>query len=219
MAVHLQAVRSWRENKIIRFSACNHSVDGHGFGCQQFTKAMVEAIKWLKSLHLLEWWWCWWRVERDPKANIILLPSSTVWKTKGWDLIQGQIRCVFVCVQAPMCVFNMFVATLSLSVHIFISICTAQKLRVGSIFYKELSCQEAIVCATRWQASRTGDEWCPADKKINKNAAIVLEAMSRISAGVWDQNVARNSLSIKKQICHIFFLLAKSSNSSFYMIK
>lgn len=40
-------------------------------------------------------------------------------------------------------------------------------------------------------------------KKINKNGAIVSEATSRISAGVWGQTAARNNLSIGKHICHI----------------
>lgn len=57
-------------------------------------------------------------------------------------------------------------------------------------------------------------------KKINKNAAIVSEAMSRISAGVWGQNAARNSLSMKKQICHIFsYWQNQNPNSFFYTIK
>lgn len=45
MSVHLQAVRSLGENEIRPFAACNHSTDRLGFGCQQFTKARVAAIK------------------------------------------------------------------------------------------------------------------------------------------------------------------------------
>lgn len=125
MFVHLQAVRSWRENEIRPFAACNHSTDRHGFGCQQFTKATVAALKWLKSLNPSEW--CSVGEERGvtPKPLEIVItlpvyttpnttpsPSFTVWKTKGWDLIQSQIR--FVCVR--VCV--LFVVTVCWSVHL-----------------------------------------------------------------------------------------------------
>lgn len=107
MSVHLKAVGSWRENKIRLFAVCNHSKDQHGFGCQQFAKVMLAAIKRLKSLALL------WIVREmrgrevgNPKNRGEKVITSTLLpiaffqpplpsgKTKGWDLIQVQIRFV-----------------------------------------------------------------------------------------------------------------------------
>lgn len=72
MSVHLQAVRSWRENEIRPFAAYNHSTDRLGFGCQQFTKARVAAIKWLKSLFPSEWHAVGGEWEGDPKTEIVI---------------------------------------------------------------------------------------------------------------------------------------------------
>lgn len=133
-------------------------------------------------------------------TNTIPSPSFTVWKTKGWDLIQEQIR--FVCVCVYSCVFVQLPVCLRTSFSV--CACVGWRSRSGNIFYKELSCQEAIVCTVRWQASNPGDGWRPADeKKKKKIEPLFSEAMSRISAGVWGQSAARNSLSIGKNICHI----------------
>lgn len=67
---------------------------------------------------------------------------------KGWDLIHGQISvCVCVCVW----------------VHLYVcvgtGVCVAVQISKGCyIFYMEPLCQEAIVCAMRWQNGRQADD-------------------------------------------------------------
>lgn len=73
----------------------------------------------------------------------------------------------------------------------------------GDMFYKERSCQEAIVCGQRWQGSNPAMDGILQMKTINKNGAIVSEALNRISAGVWGQSGPHNSLSTGKHICYI----------------
>lgn len=75
---------------------------------------------------------------------------------------------------------------------------------MATSFTRGLLSREAIVCA----AGLTGEQPPAMDgalqmKKINKNGAIVSEAMSRIFARVRGQRAARNSSSIGKHICHI----------------
>ena len=174
ISVHLQAVRSWRENEIRPSAACNHSKDRHGLGCQQFSKAMVATIKWLKSLSALNSV----VLGKDgeggdvttPKSleKVITLPVYTtpnsmphppLLSEKQRDGIWFRFRldlcaCAFVC----SCVHT-FVGTF------MCFFCVAQSPRGGDIFYKELSCQEAIVCAPRWQARSPGNGWCPGVEK------------------------------------------------------
>lgn len=212
MPVHLQSLRHWRENEIRPFAACNHSANRHGFGCQQFTKAMVAAINWLKSLYPSEW--CGVGEERGvtpkPLETVITLPvytspnttpslSFTVWKTKGWDLIRGQIRFACVRVRVPTCLWCVFAR-----VHTLMCVPALRRdQEVATSFTRSSRVRKPL---SAWRADRRAAlamDGALQMKKINKNGGIVSEAMGRISAGVWGQSGARNSLSIGKHICHV----------------
>lgn len=138
------------------FAVCNHSKDQHGFSCQQFAKAEVASIKWLKSFSPLDDVMpqreegkrrkgvtpkeLQWRNDYQCTLLPIPFPSTAVpQKTKSWDLIQVQIR--FVCV----CVF-MFVwgGRLSLCVCVCACVCAEAEqrqhlLQEGSDVRKPLS--------------------------------------------------------------------------------
>lgn len=175
MSVHLQTVRSWRENEIRPFAACNHSTDRLGFGCQQFTKARVAAIKWLKSLFPSEWRGVGEEWEGDPKTAWNSDYFSSVHFTQYHSL--NLLYCLknkrmgfdsgtdWICVCARACVCVLAQLCVCLCTSFYVCACIGWRSRGGNIFYKELSCQEAIVCAVRWQASNPGDGWRPADEK------------------------------------------------------
>lgn len=214
MSVHLKGVRSWRENEIRPFAACNHSTDRLGFGCQQFTKARVAAIKWLKSLFPSKWCDVGEKWGVTPKLleivitlpvyispNSTLSPSFTVWKTKGWDLIQGEIR--FVCVRVFVCTCVHLPPLCVCLCTLFYNVCLHRDWGVATYFTRSSHVRKPLSVQRDDRRVTQAMDGALQKKKINKNRAIVSEVMSRISAGVSRQSTARNSLSIGKHICHI----------------
>lgn len=183
-------MRSWRGNEIRPFAACNHSTDRHGFGCQQLSEATVAAIKWLKSLFLSEW------------CDVGEKRRGGGWPQNAWnsDYFTSEQYSQYNSLSLLYCLKNKkdeiwFRARLNLCVGVCVSTCVflwqmcvcfcAHAFTCGNSFYKRLWCREAIVCAPSWRMRSPHNGCCPADeKKINRNA-IVSEAMSRISTGVW----------------------------------
>lgn len=177
---------------------------------------MVAAIKWLKSLYPSEW--CCvaeeWGVTPKPHEIVITLPvytfpnttpspSFTAWKTKDGIWFGGRLDfcacvwvCIFVCSWAHatcLCMLTLFMCVPVLHGDRGLATSFTRSSRVRkplSVWWDDRRVAPAMDGALQM-------------KKINKNGAIVSEAMSRISAGVWGQSAARNSLSIGRHICHI----------------
>lgn len=191
---------------------------------------MVAAIKWLKSLYPSEW--CGvgedWGVTPKPLEIVITLPVYTtpittlsppllsekqkdgIWFRDRLDLC---VRiCAFMC--PHVCGDCVFVRA-----RTFMCVPVLHRDRgVATSFTRSSHVRKPLSVRRDDRRVALAMDGALQMKKINKDGAIVSEATRRISAGVWGQSAARNSLSIGKHICHIRWQ-NENPNGSFYKTK